>query len=529
MRTEEQSSSSSDLCCILCKRTYETNITGPLSCKQGTTAHQNCLLYASGIYCKNSPSFDDLFGFDVEDVETEARRGRKLRCCSCGKTGATSGCEVKSCKRSFHYPCAHMSGAVLEEDTTNGMFTLYCAKHNPNNSNVDYLCISEGSKNDGVGKEKVVKILRFSSDHESSETNEQDNSPRGSEGSESETPRRSKGRKRTHLSSSSEDETQSLMNMDMAPIESETEDNTPPKKNTDVQVTMQPAFDSEHRSRDRKKHRQGFAVADEDSDFESKYMVKAYRQDNVPFTVIADSGPSVESVAENSSEPFSSAPTSPAGTSLSNVDQSSVSASAALPSYNTSAPNPHVPARPSLNSSPSSTPGESYEGKESVCKDNFVNIERCASQDEPPLQMSLEVKLPGSHKHLHDCPLDLASPGGYCMVNAQISKSVGHVGILGSDAALFWKRCNEVGCTDDIFTDLTRQLSSLAEKVKNQQATQQDYAISLRILEASGRLPEIFKQMEQDFEDQERQLQRKKQALKDAKAVLSRNNLTDVK
>lgn len=58
-------------------------------------------------------------------------------------------------------------------------------------------------------------------------------------------------------------------------------------------------------------------------------------------------------------------------------------------------------------------------------------------------------------------------------MNDQISKPVAHVGVLDSDAALFWMRCNEVGCTEDIFTDLTRQLSSLAEKVKNQHATQQ--------------------------------------------------------
>ncbi|KAG7331456.1 hypothetical protein KOW79_005425 [Hemibagrus wyckioides] len=506
MRTEKQSSSSSDLRCILCKKTDETDITGPLSCKQDTTAHQNCLLYASGIYCKNSPCFDDLFGFDVEDVENEARRGRKLKCCFCGKTGATSGCEVKSCKRSYHFPCAHKDQAVLEEDTTNGIFKLYCAKHNPKNTNV-------GSKKDGDGKEKDAKVVRFSSEHRSSETNEQNNSPQGSEGSDSDTPRRSQGRKRTHVSSGSEDETQCFIDMEMAPIESETEDNTPPKKNT-------PAFDSGHRSTDHKKPRQGFASADEDSDSESKCMLKVYREDRVPFTVIADSGPSVESVAENSSDPFSSAPTSPAGACLSNVDQSSVCASAALPSNTTVPPNPHLPARPSLDFSPPGTSGESCRVKESMCKDVIVNTERCASQNEPRLQMSLEVKLPGSHKHLHDHPLDLTSPGGCCMVHAQISKPVAHVGVLDSDAALFWMRCNEVGCTEDIFTDLTRQLSSLAEKVKNQHATQQDYAVSLRILEASGRLPAIFKQMEQDFEDQEKQLQRKKQALKDAQAVL---------
>jgi len=35
-------------------------------------------LFASGIYCKNSPTYDDLFGFAVEDVIEERRRGKKL-------------------------------------------------------------------------------------------------------------------------------------------------------------------------------------------------------------------------------------------------------------------------------------------------------------------------------------------------------------------------------------------------------------------------------------------------------------------
>lgn len=35
-------------------------------------------LFSSGIYCQNSPEFDDLFGFSVEDVMKEVKRGGKL-------------------------------------------------------------------------------------------------------------------------------------------------------------------------------------------------------------------------------------------------------------------------------------------------------------------------------------------------------------------------------------------------------------------------------------------------------------------
>ncbi|MCI4378114.1 hypothetical protein PGIGA_G00212180 [Pangasianodon gigas] len=518
MRPEERSSPSSDLCCVLCKRADETKITGPLSRKQGIAAHQNCLLYASGIYCKNSPTFDDLFGFDVEDVLNECKRGRKLKCSYCKKNGATAGCEVKSCKRSYHYPCAHKASAKSEEDQNKGIFRLYCKKHDPNASS-------------GGSEKGDAKVFPSISGRRSSDTSEQDNSCGGSESDSETSLRRSQKRKREFLESSSDsDETQSIIDPVFAPVESEPEDNTPPKQN------MQPTLASEDRSRDNKEPRQGVAPSDDDDDdddvcrdldFESQsLLLTEYRQENVPFTVIADSGPSIESVAENSPDPCSPAAPSPADTVVSNLDQS-VSApeqAAALHSNITVPPNPPVPACPSLDSPPSGATGESSSVKVASSGDLPAEVERCASRDIPPLQMTDE--LPGSHGKRDDHPLDLTAPG---VAHVQFGEPVDHVGVSNSGAALFWRRCNEVGCTEAIFTQLTRQLTSLAERVQNQHATQQDYAVSLRILEASGKLPAVFKQMEQDLEDQERQLQRKREALRDAKAALDKINLSDVK
>ncbi|XP_062258009.1 PHD finger protein 11-like [Platichthys flesus] len=115
--------------CVLCNRSEETTTTGALSIKEEVAAHQNCLLFSSGIYCRDSPQFDDLFGFSVEDVLKEVTRGRKLRCHKCKKKGATAGCEVKSCKRSYHYPCAVQEGAKDIEDQVKGSYGLYCFQH----------------------------------------------------------------------------------------------------------------------------------------------------------------------------------------------------------------------------------------------------------------------------------------------------------------------------------------------------------------------------------------------------------------
>lgn len=35
-------------------------------------------MYASGIYCENTPEFDDLFGFSVKEVMKEIKRGSRL-------------------------------------------------------------------------------------------------------------------------------------------------------------------------------------------------------------------------------------------------------------------------------------------------------------------------------------------------------------------------------------------------------------------------------------------------------------------
>lgn len=40
------------------------------------------------------------------NLESEIARGAKLKCSCCGKKGAALGCYCKSCRRSYHFPCA---------------------------------------------------------------------------------------------------------------------------------------------------------------------------------------------------------------------------------------------------------------------------------------------------------------------------------------------------------------------------------------------------------------------------------------
>lgn len=45
-------------------------------------------------------------GETVKNLKAEVARGAKLKCTKCGKKGAALGCYVKSCRRTYHVPCA---------------------------------------------------------------------------------------------------------------------------------------------------------------------------------------------------------------------------------------------------------------------------------------------------------------------------------------------------------------------------------------------------------------------------------------
>jgi hypothetical protein len=58
------------------------------------------------------------------------RRGRLLKCFACGKRGATVGCGVKECPRSFHAPCAlFRSGGRVDEGNGESANVFYCSAH----------------------------------------------------------------------------------------------------------------------------------------------------------------------------------------------------------------------------------------------------------------------------------------------------------------------------------------------------------------------------------------------------------------
>ncbi|XP_071407604.1 PHD finger protein 11 isoform X1 [Pithys albifrons albifrons] len=102
-------------------------------------AHQDCLLFSSGFVESEEYNPEDLgIRFDVASVLKELRRGKRLVCNFCRKKGATVGCEERTCRRSYHYFCALCDDAAIETDQVNGVYRVFCPKHDPSNRTSHY-------------------------------------------------------------------------------------------------------------------------------------------------------------------------------------------------------------------------------------------------------------------------------------------------------------------------------------------------------------------------------------------------------
>ncbi|XP_040599066.1 G2/M phase-specific E3 ubiquitin-protein ligase isoform X1 [Mesocricetus auratus] len=127
---ENKPDNSQNLACIFCrkdddcpnkygeKKTYE---------KWNFSVHYYCLLMSSGIWQRGKEE-EGVYGFLVEDIRKEVNRASKLKCTICKKTGASIGCVVPKCKRSYHLPCGLQKECIFQ---FTGNFASFCWKHRP--------------------------------------------------------------------------------------------------------------------------------------------------------------------------------------------------------------------------------------------------------------------------------------------------------------------------------------------------------------------------------------------------------------
>ncbi|MEE6496651.1 hypothetical protein FKM82_002451 [Ascaphus truei] len=135
--------------CGLCRSNREKECGQLLmSSNQKVAAHHRCMLFSSALVSSQSDS-ENLGGFSIEDIQKELKRGRKLMCSLCHCPGATIGCDVKKCHRSYHYHCALHDKAKIKENPSQGMYTIVCRKHKQHTRN------SEDELEEGFGRHEL--------------------------------------------------------------------------------------------------------------------------------------------------------------------------------------------------------------------------------------------------------------------------------------------------------------------------------------------------------------------------------------
>ncbi|XP_049411850.1 BRCA1-associated RING domain protein 1 [Solanum stenotomum] len=117
--------------CAFCLKSKITEGTGPMlhyangrevvgdatSLSKAIPVHMKCIDWAPQVY------YD---GEIIKNLEAELARASKLKCSGCGLKGAALGCLVKSCRRSYHMPCA-FEMQDCRWDTDN--FVMLCPSH----------------------------------------------------------------------------------------------------------------------------------------------------------------------------------------------------------------------------------------------------------------------------------------------------------------------------------------------------------------------------------------------------------------
>lgn len=80
--------------------------------------HDQCARWSPDVY---DPTGEGI----LEGIPEAVRRGRMLRCKTCGQKGATLGCMKKTCRSSYHLDCARKHGCLLNMDP----YAVACPEH----------------------------------------------------------------------------------------------------------------------------------------------------------------------------------------------------------------------------------------------------------------------------------------------------------------------------------------------------------------------------------------------------------------
>ncbi|XP_027063750.1 uncharacterized protein [Coffea arabica] len=93
---------------------------GPVNDRYGIAGiwvHQQCAVWSPEVYFAGLGC--------LKNVRAALYRGRVLKCTRCGRPGATIGCRVDRCPKTYHLPCARASGCIFDHRK----FLIACTDH----------------------------------------------------------------------------------------------------------------------------------------------------------------------------------------------------------------------------------------------------------------------------------------------------------------------------------------------------------------------------------------------------------------
>ena len=105
------------LSCALCPEGGPPPSVGPLGAlvgpfRAGGGAYEACWVHKTCAEWTPEVYWD---GDQLRNVAAAIQRGKHLLCANCGGKGATLGCIVAACTRSYHYACARAGTAKARE------------------------------------------------------------------------------------------------------------------------------------------------------------------------------------------------------------------------------------------------------------------------------------------------------------------------------------------------------------------------------------------------------------------------------
>ena len=83
-----------------------------------TWVHDSCVMWCPEVYFDQRKQ-------RLKNVTSALKRGAYIKCNHCGLKGATVGCTLPQCPKSYHLVCAHAAGCRFNAEA----FTVLCPDH----------------------------------------------------------------------------------------------------------------------------------------------------------------------------------------------------------------------------------------------------------------------------------------------------------------------------------------------------------------------------------------------------------------